>query len=200
MLAYKRQTAVEAAKRETLDRQLDFLVGQTQRYSSLLAKKLAAESERSRATADAEGSKAAAAAQVPFRDQDVLNANGLLLSRLLLRRSRRQLRRRCPAVIRPRSAFAAHMALGDARACVVSAFDTCAANAYAAFRAVSQCLTSAAVVQAGRRAPARGPRHQVSTFQPASRSAVHGSRGRSRRHPCRHQSYRTSRNAASGGC
>lgn len=41
MLTYKRQTAVEAAKREALDRQLDFLVGQTQRYSSLLAKKLA---------------------------------------------------------------------------------------------------------------------------------------------------------------
>ena len=40
VLAYKRQVAVEAAKREALDRQLDFLVGQTQRYSSLLAKKL----------------------------------------------------------------------------------------------------------------------------------------------------------------
>lgn len=65
VLAYKRQTAVEAAKREALDRQLDFLVGQTQRYSSLLAKKLAAESERSRATADADGSKGAATAQVP---------------------------------------------------------------------------------------------------------------------------------------
>jgi hypothetical protein len=54
VLAYKRQTAVEAAKREALDRQLDFLVGQTQRYSSLLAKKLAAESERGRAAADAQ--------------------------------------------------------------------------------------------------------------------------------------------------
>ncbi len=43
MLAYKRNSAVEAAKREALDRQLDFLVGQTQRYSSLLAKKLASE-------------------------------------------------------------------------------------------------------------------------------------------------------------
>lgn len=40
VLAYKRQVAVEGAKRQALDRQLDFLVGQTQRYSSLLAKKL----------------------------------------------------------------------------------------------------------------------------------------------------------------
>lgn len=54
MLAYKRQTAVEAAKREALDRQLDFLVGQTQRYSSLLAAKLKREAD----------DKAAAAAKV----------------------------------------------------------------------------------------------------------------------------------------
>lgn len=53
MLAYKRQSAVEAAKRGALNRQLDFLVGQTQRYSSLLAKKLAADAEKDRAAAAA---------------------------------------------------------------------------------------------------------------------------------------------------
>lgn len=57
VLAYKRQTAVEAAKREALDRQLDFLVGQTQRYSSLLAKKLAADAEKDRAAAAAAATK-----------------------------------------------------------------------------------------------------------------------------------------------
>ena len=42
VLAYKQQTLVAARKKVVYDKHLDFLVGQTQRYSSLLAERLAA--------------------------------------------------------------------------------------------------------------------------------------------------------------
>jgi len=41
VVAFKRQQAVEALKKEAMDRHLRFLLGQTQRYSSLLAQRLA---------------------------------------------------------------------------------------------------------------------------------------------------------------
>lgn len=41
VLAYKQQTLVAARKKVVYDKHLDFLVGQTQRYSSLLAERLA---------------------------------------------------------------------------------------------------------------------------------------------------------------
>lgn len=42
VLAYKQQSAVDAKKKEAMDKHLSFLVGQTQKYSSLLAQRLAA--------------------------------------------------------------------------------------------------------------------------------------------------------------
>ena len=41
VVAFKRQQAVEALKKEAMDKHLSFLLGQTQRYSSLLAQRLA---------------------------------------------------------------------------------------------------------------------------------------------------------------
>jgi len=43
VLGYKQQTLVAASKKVVLDKHLDFLVGQTQRYSTLLAERLAGE-------------------------------------------------------------------------------------------------------------------------------------------------------------
>ena len=54
VLAYKQQTLVAARKKVVYDKHLDFLVGQTQRYSSLLAERLAAA-----AAAGEEGSQSA---------------------------------------------------------------------------------------------------------------------------------------------
>jgi hypothetical protein len=41
VVTYKQQTQVEARKKEAMDKHLTFLVGQTQKYSSLLAQRLA---------------------------------------------------------------------------------------------------------------------------------------------------------------
>lgn len=45
VVAYKQQSAVDARKKEAMDKHLSFLVGQTQKYSSLLAQRLAANEE-----------------------------------------------------------------------------------------------------------------------------------------------------------
>eukprot|EP00891_Asterochloris_glomerata_P002326 jgi/Astpho2/2326/e_gw1.00043.32.1_t len=42
VVEYKRRTVLDAHKREAMDKHLDFLVGQTQRYSTLLAQRLGA--------------------------------------------------------------------------------------------------------------------------------------------------------------
>ncbi|EIE18784.1 hypothetical protein COCSUDRAFT_221, partial [Coccomyxa subellipsoidea C-169] len=42
VVAYKQQSVVDARKKEAMDKHLSFLVGQTQKYSSLLAQRLAA--------------------------------------------------------------------------------------------------------------------------------------------------------------
>ncbi len=59
VLAYKQQTLVAARKKVVYDKHLDFLVGQTQRYSSLLAERLAA------AAAGEEGSPSAGGSPAP---------------------------------------------------------------------------------------------------------------------------------------
>jgi hypothetical protein len=41
VVQYKQQVVSNARKKEVMDKHLDFLVGQTQRYSSLLAQRLA---------------------------------------------------------------------------------------------------------------------------------------------------------------
>lgn len=41
VVQYKQQTVSNARKKEVMDKHLDFLVGQTQRYSTLLAQRLA---------------------------------------------------------------------------------------------------------------------------------------------------------------
>ena len=56
VVAYKVRTEVEAKKKEVLDRQLDVLLGQTQKYSSFLAQRLSADE---RAEAVVAASKAA---------------------------------------------------------------------------------------------------------------------------------------------
>jgi hypothetical protein len=56
VMRYKTQTLVEARKKEVLDKHLDFLVGQTQRDSMMLAGRLG--------TGDAAGGSPAAAVQV----------------------------------------------------------------------------------------------------------------------------------------
>ena len=43
VVEYKRRTVLDAHKREAMDKHLDFLVGQTQRYSTLLAQRLGGE-------------------------------------------------------------------------------------------------------------------------------------------------------------
>ena len=66
VVAFKRQRAVEALKKEAMDKHLSFLLGQTQRYSSLLAQRLAPGSEdaspHARSLPAAGGSRAGAAA------------------------------------------------------------------------------------------------------------------------------------------
>ena len=44
VVAYKRHTVEESRKKEAMDKHLDFLVGQTQRYSTLLAQRLGGQS------------------------------------------------------------------------------------------------------------------------------------------------------------
>lgn len=41
VVQYKQQVVTNARKKEVMDKHLDFLVGQTQRYSTLLAQRLA---------------------------------------------------------------------------------------------------------------------------------------------------------------
>ena len=41
VVQYKQQVVSNARKKEVMDKHLDFLVGQTQRYSTLLAQRLA---------------------------------------------------------------------------------------------------------------------------------------------------------------
>jgi len=43
VVQYKQQVVSNARKKEVMDKHLDFLVGQTQRYSTLLAQRLAGE-------------------------------------------------------------------------------------------------------------------------------------------------------------
>ena len=75
--------AAAAARKGALDRQLDFVVGQTQRYSSLLAQRLGGGSRES-----GEGmQRASGLASPPL----------LLLRRLLFRSPRRRRRRRPPS-------------------------------------------------------------------------------------------------------
>ena len=40
VVAYKNKSAADARKKEVMDKHLNFLVGQTQRYSSMLAQRL----------------------------------------------------------------------------------------------------------------------------------------------------------------
>jgi SNF2 family DNA or RNA helicase len=66
VVQFKVRTEVEAKKKEVLDRQLDVLLGQTQKYSSLLAQRLAVD-ERTEAVVAA--SKAEPTAAVPAKEQ-----------------------------------------------------------------------------------------------------------------------------------
>ena len=84
-MAFKRQQAVEALKKEAMDKHLSFLLGQTQRYSSLLAQRLAPGSEdappQARSLPAAGGSRAGAAAgeaAAPDQEADANAARPLL--------------------------------------------------------------------------------------------------------------------------
>ncbi|KAK9804733.1 hypothetical protein WJX72_002805 [[Myrmecia] bisecta] len=53
LVFFKQQSQVEAKKKEVLDKHLDFLVGQTQRYSSLLAQRLGPEQAKGKEATEA---------------------------------------------------------------------------------------------------------------------------------------------------
>ena len=77
VLAYKQQTLVAARKKVVYDKHLDFLVGQTQRYSSLLAERLAAAAAGEEGSPSAGGSPAPPALPAPeAREGPWLNVAG----------------------------------------------------------------------------------------------------------------------------
>jgi SNF2 family DNA or RNA helicase len=106
VVAFKVKTEVEAKKKEVMDRQLEALLGQTQKYSSLLAARLGADEKAEAVAAASKAAPQRAHIAVPSIKEEPVAGPSTSLQRETLQVPR-------PASVAPSAAHSANLDLGD---------------------------------------------------------------------------------------